>query len=264
MDLELHDKVALVTGGSSGIGLATVARLLAEGATVWSVARGLERLQQSVDTLAGQAISTEKLHIATLDVLDVGRVAALANKIEATSGGLDILINNAGQARLSTFATTSLEDWDAELRLKFMSVINPTTAVLPMLRASGSGSIVIVNSLLARQPEPHMVCTSAARAGVQNLAKSLSVELAPSIRVNTILLGTVNSGQWRTRFEQRGRPGQSFDDWLAEMAAERHIPMGRMGKPEEAADTIAFLASPRAGFITGAAIEVAGGVSRFA
>lgn len=264
MDLELKDKVVLVTGGSSGIGLACVARFLREGANVFTCGRRPEALQSARDRLAADGMPVERLYAQPLDVRDVQAVQAFADDIAARFGRLDVLVNNAGQARLSTFASTSLADWQEELNLKFMSVINPINACLPLLKKSGAGAIVVVNSLLARQPEPHMVCTSAARAGVQNLVKSLSVEFAPQIRVNSILLGTVNSGQWERRYSERAKPGQSFDDWLTEMAHERKIPLGRMGRPEEAADAIAFLASPIAGFMTGASLEVAGGVSRFA
>ena len=132
-----------------------------------------------------------------------------------------------------------------------------------MLAASGQGAIAATNSLLAYQPEPHMVCTSSARAGVQSLLKSLSVELAPKIRVNSILVGLVDSNQWQRRFEARDDQSQSRDDWYAALAAKKKIPLGRLGKPEEAARALVFLASPAASYITGAQIEISGGVSRY-
>ncbi len=130
-----------------------------------------------------------------------------------------------------------------------------------MLKAS-KGAIVAVNSLLAYQPEPHMVCTSSARAGVQNLLKSLSIEFAPHVRVNSILLGLVDSGQWSRRYEARDDKGQSRADWYGALAARKGIPLGRLGNPAEAAAAIAFLGSRAASYITGAQLEVSGGLSR--
>ncbi|QDK35693.1 short chain dehydrogenase (plasmid) [Sphingomonas sp. IC081] len=264
MDLRLRDKVVLVTGGSSGIGLETVRQFLREGARVVSCARGQEGLDRSASALASEGAGPDRFITQVADVLDQSAIDRLAETVKTRFGRLDILIANAGQARISTFASTLDADWEAELNLKFFSVIRPIRAFAPMLKESSEGAIVVVNSLLARQPEPHMVCTSAARAGVQNLVKSLSVELAPAVRVNSILLGTVNSGQWERRFSERARPGQTMDDWLAELAAEKQIPLGRFGRPEEPAAALVFLASPVSGFTTGAALEVAGGVSRFA
>lgn len=263
MDLGLEDRVIVLTGGSSGIGLETVRILLREGAHVLTCARGRERLDEAASQLAGEGLA-DRLMVQECDVLDSNAVDRLAATARSRFGRIDGLVNNAGGGRVGTFETTTDAAWEAELSLKFFSVIRPTRAFLPMLNQSDAASIVIVNSLLAKQPEPHMVCTSAARAGVQNLAKSLSNELAPRIRVNTILLGTVNSGQWERRFAEQARAGQTMNDWLTEMAAERRIPMQRMGRPQEPAAAIAFLVSPIAGFITGANLEVAGGVSRFA
>ena len=110
-----------------------------------------------------------------------------------------------------------------------------------------------------------MVCTASLRAGVQNLVKSMSVEFAADdIRVNAILLGLVDSGQWQRRYEAQAAEGRSREDWFAALAREKNIPLGRLGVPEEAAAAVAFLASPAASYITGASLEVAGGVSRFA
>ena len=190
-------------------------------------------------------------------------MAGFAEAVQARFGPADILINNAGQGRVSTFKSTSDEDWRQELELKFFSQIYPVRAFQEQLKQGGIGAIVGVNSLLAYQPEPHMVCTSAARAGVQNLLKSLENELAPSIRVNSILLGVVISRQWERRFHARADQTQSRIDWYAEQAAQKHIPLARFGTPEEAAKAISFLASPAARYITGARLELSGGTSRF-
>ncbi len=263
MDLGLRDRAVVVTGGSSGIGLAAVRTFLDAGAKVAFCARGAERLEAVRDTLASEA-GADRVLARAFSVLDSAAVAEFAEEVAARFGGCDALVTNAGQGRVSTFADTTDEDWRAELELKFFSQLHPIRAFEGMLRASGAGAIVAVNSLLAYQPEPHMVCTSAARAGVQNLLKSLATELAPAIRVNSILLGLVDSNQWQRRFEARADKGQSREAWYTELARKKNIPLGRLGAPEEAARAILFLASPAASYITGARLEVSGGVSRFA
>jgi NAD(P)-dependent dehydrogenase (short-subunit alcohol dehydrogenase family) len=121
---------------------------------------------------------------------------------------------------------------------------------------------VAVNYLLSMQPEPHMVCTSAARAGVQNLLKSLATEFAPRIRVNSVLLGLIDSGQWQRRFEARPNRSQSRAQWMSELAADKKIPLNRLGDPDEPARAIVFLGSRAASYITSASLEISGGVSR--
>ena len=262
MDLQLTDKIVVVTGGSSGIGLAAVKGFLAEGARVAFCARGAERLEAVYAPLRDE-YDKECVFAEALSVLDKDAVAGFASRVADLFGGCDGLITNAGQGRVSTFADTSDEAWREELELKFFSQIHPIRAFETMLKNSASAAIVGVNSLLAYQPEPHMVCTSAARSGVQNLLKSLAGELAPAIRVNSIVLGLVDSQQWQRRFDNRDDKSVSREDWYASLAAAKKIPLGRLGQPEEAARALIFLASPAASYITGAQLEISGGVSRF-
>ncbi|MNR21483.1 3-oxoacyl-[acyl-carrier-protein] reductase FabG [compost metagenome] len=168
---------------------------------------------------------------------------------------------------MSTFASTEDAAWLEELQLKFFSVIHPTRAFLPQLEQSGQGAVVCVNSLLATQPEPHMVATSAARAGVHNLVRSLATEFAPrGVRVNGILIGLVESGQWRRRFDARPEEDRHLDwtAWTARLARQKNIQLGRLGLPQEAARAILFLASPLSSYTTGSHIDISGGLSRHA
>ena len=262
MDLGLGGKTAVVTGGTSGIGLATADVLLAEGARVAICGRDVERLEAARAELEGRH-GSGNLIAEKADITRAEDMTALASRVARSFGTLDLLVNNAGEGRLSKFADTTDEAWRAELEQKFFGQIHTLRAFIPLLKKSGQPSIVGVNSLLALQPEPHMVCTSAARAGVQSLLKSMAGELAPDIRVNTIVLGVIESGQWHQRFETMGKPGQSREEWLVEQAKARHIPLQRFGKPEEVARAVAFLGSPAASYITGATLEISGGVSRF-
>ncbi len=252
-----------MTGGTSGIGLATVRRFLDEGAAVAFCARDRAR----VDAVAAEFANDHGDRVLgfAADILDVAAMEAFRAAVDDRFGRTDVLVNNAGQSRMGGFDAVDDAGWTAELELKFFGLLRPTRAFLPLLRKSDAASMVYVSSLIGKQPEPRLISTSAGRAGALNLAKSLSFELAPAIRVNSILLGVIETGQWARRFAELRAAGEPLehDAFFAELARDRAIPLGRIGRPDEVAATIVFLASPLCGYMTGAVIEISGGQSRY-
>lgn len=260
MDLLLSGRTYVVTGGSSGVGLATVVELLAEGANVVTCARDGDRLSASI-AAAAPGVGDRVLAVSA-DVRDRDAVNAMIAGAVDRFGGIDGLVNNAGGSRMTPLWETSAADWRDELDLKFAGVLGPVDAARAHLGASDAASIVNINAVLARQPETRLIATSAARAGLLNLSKSLSFELAPRIRVNSVLLGLIDTGQWQRRYTQSGdtRP---FGEWEHDIVSDRGVALGRFGRADEVAAVVAMLLSPRSSYVTGTTVEVAGGVSRY-
>ncbi|MEU5751477.1 SDR family oxidoreductase [Streptomyces sp. NPDC047853] len=260
MDLGLADRTVMVTGGSSGVGLATVRALLAEGARVATCGRDADRLAKAAAHLGA---GPDRLYTGVCDVRDAAAVRDFTERAAAHLGGrLDGLVNNAGQSRMKTLDETTEADWRDELELKFAGVLHPLAAARAHLRDSDAAAIVNVNAVLAKQPETRLITTSAARAGILNLSTSLARELAPEgIRVNSVCLGLVDTGQW-TRRHAAADSGLTYEEWQAEIAADRGIALGRLGRAEEVAYAVVSLLSPRASYITGTSIDVCGGVGR--
>lgn len=269
MNKQLENRVAVITGGSSGIGRAAAEAFLAAGARVAICGRSQERLDETALALAADH-GADRILAKACDVLDEGNVAALRDAVADRFGRCDTLVCNAGQARQSNFYTTADQDWRDEFELKFFSVLRPVRAFLDMLEASGAGAIVCTGAFIARHPEPFLIATGATRAGQLNLIKSLSLEFAPkNVRVNTVLIGLVDSGQWSKRYDRGENPdgsdipeGTSREDWFVELAKSRHVPLARLGTPEEAANAILFFGSPMSSYITGETLDVTGGQSR--
>ncbi|EOQ63070.1 hypothetical protein F935_02163 [Acinetobacter calcoaceticus ANC 3811] len=262
MSFQVEGKVAVVTGGSSGIGLAAVEILVAEGAKVAWCGRDEERLNASKHYIL-EKYPHANIFTKACNVLKKEEVQQFAKDVKLNLGNVDMLINNAGQGRVSNFENTQDEDWMKEIELKYFSVLHPVRAFLDDLKQSANASITNVNSLLALQPEPHMIATSSARAALLNLTHSLAHEFTQyGVRVNSILLGMVESAQWKRRYETRSDLNQSWEEWTGNIAKNRGIPMQRLGRPEEPARALVFLASPLASYTTGAAIDVSGGFNK--
>ncbi len=262
MSFQVEGKVVVVTGGSSGIGLAAVEILVAEGAKVAWCGRDEARLAASKLYIL-EKYPHANIYTNICNVLDKEDVKRFAQDVKQNLGNVDMLINNAGQGRVSNFENTQDEDWMKEIELKYFSELHPVRAFLNDLKDSACGSITNVNSLLALQPEPHMIATSSARAALLNLTHSLAHEFTQyGVRVNSILLGMVESAQWKRRFETRSDPNLSWEQWTGNIAKNRGIPMQRLGKPEEPARALVFLASPLASYTTGSTLDVSGGFNK--
>lgn len=260
MDLQLSGRTILVTGGSSGVGLATVAQLVDEDANVITCARRVDLLEKA---LADAGVRGDRVFSAACDVRRPHDTERLVRAGVQRFGGLDGVVNNAGQSRMRGLAEATAADFKDEFDLKFSSVLNTMRYALPHLRTSDAASVVTVNAVLARQPEPRLVTTAAARAGLLNLTKSMSLEYAQlGIRVNSVCLGLIDTGQWRRRYAVSGSE-LPFDDWAQDLARDRGVSLGRLGTAEEVAAMVVTLLSPRASYVTGAALDICGGVSRY-
>ena len=254
MELGLKDRIAIVTGGTQGIGKASVERLVAEGARVAICARNAERLEQVAGTLRAQGANV--LPIAA----DVG-IAADCERIIARTiehfGGIDILVNNAGTSATGAFEGVTDARWQADFDLKLFGAIRLIRGALESMKARGAGSIINITNIGAKQPRAKSMPTTVTRAAGLAMTKALSREFgAHRIRVNTVCIGLIRAGQHESR---AAREGLDLETMYSQMA--EGIPLGRVGLAAEAANAIAFLASDAASFITGSSLNLDGGAS---
>jgi 3-oxoacyl-[acyl-carrier protein] reductase len=257
MDLGLSGKVAVVTGGSEGIGRATAESLGREGVSVVICARRQDVLQRAAEHVA----ENTGAQIVPV-VADVSRAADVENVVQTAVqrfGRLDILVNNAGRSATGEFEKLSDADWQDDLDLKLFGAIRASRAAIPHMRAAGGGSIVNILNLAAKAPGARSYPTSVSRAAGLALTKALSKEFAAdNIRVNGVMIGLIKSGQNDRGWERAGT-GQTREAYYAERG--KSIPLGRVGEPDEVGDLITFLCSARGAYITGVAINMDGGTS---
>jgi NAD(P)-dependent dehydrogenase (short-subunit alcohol dehydrogenase family) len=254
MELELEGKAVLVTGGSNGLGRALCHRLVAEGAAVSFCGTDPGRLSATRSAL--EAAGGDVLAVRA-DVTDPSDLARLVEDTLQRFGRLDGLVNNAGRSAARPLAALDDADWDEDLALKLYAAARLCRWCLDALADQG-GSILNVLSIAAKAPGAESMPSSVSRAAGLALTKALSKEAGPlGVRVNAVLIGLVESGQWERRAAAAGVPVRRFYD---DMAASSGIPLGRVGRAEEFADLAAFLLSPRAGYVSGAAVNLDGGL----
>ena len=255
MKLGLEGRNALVTGGSKGIGAAIARELVDEGVRVAICARNEDEVLAAAEELG-------VVHAQRADVTDPEQVQDFVARSAEALGGIDFLVNNAGGAHPGTFETLKDENWVADLDVKLFSLIRCSREVLPHMRAAGGGRIVNIGAVYSRYPDPTFFATSVNRAAGNSFTKTLALEVAKdNILVNGVNIGFVTTPQW-DNIHQRRAPEVPRDEFFDTFAAQE-VPLGRFGTPEEVSGLVAFLLSERAGYITGASIDVAGGMGRY-
>lgn len=256
MDLGLKGKVALITGGSKGIGLETAAILCAEGAEVAICARGEADLLAAAEHIERRT-GRKPLHVQA-DVTVESDCKRVVEQTVERFGRLDIVVNNAGTASASPFEQTSVDMWRYDLESKLFGAVYFLREAIPHLRKAGGGAIVNLSTSSAKTPGPRSFPTSVSRAAGQALTNALSKELAPdNIRVNAVCIGSIRSDQVEKVWQAQA-PQQTWEEYARD--PRHNIPMGRIGETVEAANVIVFLVSQAASYVTGTSVNVDGGV----
>jgi 3-oxoacyl-[acyl-carrier protein] reductase len=256
MDLGLRDKIAIVTGSSRGLGLASARALVAEGCRVCICARGEEQLAEAAVEVEAAAKKPGMVTAVQADVSTEAGVALVIERTVEAFGGLDILVNNVGRAAGTDILQTTDAEWQAALDETLFPAIRASRLAIPHMKARGGGVILMIASIWGRESGGRMTY-NAVKAAEISLAKAMAQQLAPmNIRVNSVAPGSIMfpGGSWHKR--QQAEP-QFMADFIT-----RELPFGRLGRADEVGNVVAFLASPRASWVSGASVTVDGCQSR--
>ena len=254
MDLLLTGKAAIVTGSSRGLGLASAKALAAEGCRVCLCARGADTLEKAAEEV--RAVSTDSVIAVTADLSSPAGAEKVVTAALEAFGGVDVLVNNVATAKGSDIVHTSDAEWQEAFDHTLYPAIRMSRLVVPHMRKVGGGSIVMIASIWGRESGGRMAY-NAVKAAEISLAKSMAQQLAKDgIRVNSVAPGSIlfAGGSWEKR-------QQSDPAGIAEFI-RTELPFGRFGRPEEVGAAVAFLASPRASWISGSSVPVDGCQSR--
>jgi 3-oxoacyl-[acyl-carrier protein] reductase len=253
VNLGLDDKVALVCGASRGLGRAVAAELVAEGAAVAVCSRDADRLAAAAAELGPEVLGVPA------DLAAAGEPTRAVEAVVERFGRLDVLVANTGGPPAGTHDTLTLADWDAATALLLRSTVELAEAALPGMKERGWGRVLIVTSVAVKQPVDNLILSNSLRAAVTGFAKTLAREVATDgITVNTILPG-YTATERVTQLNRADAEREGVDPAEIQARLEASIPMGRLAEPREFAALAAFLASERAGYITGGAFAVDGG-----
>ncbi|MEH7122211.1 SDR family oxidoreductase [Bacillus sp. JJ1773] len=257
MDLNLHNKVALVIASSQGLGKAIATQLVKEGANVMLTSRDAEKLANVKNEL--EALNKGKVSYCPADITKVEDIKTLVRKTNEVFGKIDILINNAGGPPVGSIESLSDKDWQDAFELNLLSYIRIIREVLPDLKEAG-GRIVNIASSSVKQPIPGLILSNTFRTGIVGLAKTLAEELAPyNILVNTVSPGRIATERV-AHLDQVNAERLGVTKEQVKERAQNNIPLKRYGTPEEFANVVTFLVSDASTYVTGSSILVDGGM----